>query len=644
MMYLISNDLRSNPLSSFLLLLLLCVTTLVSAQENPNKVREFGEVDSAHMAMTLYEKDTSAAAVVLFDNGRLGFSYNNNSFCFSYHTQIKMLNSDGFEFADLSLPFEGRKGLSDVKAATHNLENGELVTKIISEDMMVTEEIVDKYRVLKIPFPDVVVGSIIEYSYVMYSQSPFEFLPWYFQGSIPVVSSSFDMFFPQSSDLKPRLYGYNDLHNYDVSLGGRHVLVMKDIPAFEEEAYVKKIDDHYSKVAFEYISDQASSWESLVDVVLEMKGFGTTLEKLNAFNKVFPKEKGWKPDLASLQDIHGYIAEHFEWDGNHGLSFSDKPKKVWEAATGTSADINLTLYMFLRKAGFAVDPVFISTTDHGLINSEFPTFRQFNNVVVKTVVGDQQVLLDATSKLRPYNVLPDACLNDSGLVVLRGQAQWVAMNLNQEKSRQSISIVYGVDELGEISGSGNIQSSGASAADTREALADKDEEQLKERMEKRLPDLEIEEVKYSGLDDVYTTLKADFDFSSDSFTESIGSRVFFSPIVLKELENNPFKLAKRVLPIDFAMPINRRYFFNITISDTYEVEELPEPVNYKLPGGGGGYSYLLQKVDGGIQVMVRFTINRIMFLPEEYPNIREMFNLILAKQEERVVLRKKEKE
>lgn len=642
MMSLFSNLQRPYGIRPFLFLLLLCSATPVFPQENANKVREFGQVDSAHIAMKLYEKDTSASAVVLFDNGRLGFDYTKGGFYFRYHTQIKMLTADGFEFADLSLPFEGRKGIGEIKAATHNLENGELVTHEVTEDMMVTEEVVDKYRLLKIPFPDVVVGSIIEYSYVMYAESPFEFLPWYFQGSIPVISSSFNMFFPRSSDLKPRLYGYNDLQSYDLSLGGRHNLVMRDIPAFKEEAYVKKIDDHYSKVAFEYVSDYASSWESLIDIILEMKDFGTTLEKLKALKKIFPEEKGWKPDMASLKEIHGYIAEHFEWDGNRGLGFSDKPKKVWEAATGTSADINLMLYMFLRKAGFSADPVFLSTTDHGLINSEFPTFRQFNNVVVRASLPEKDVLLDATSKLRPFNVLPDACLNDSGLVVLKGEAQWVAMNLNKEKSVQSISVKYDVDELGEISGSGNIQSSGSAAADTRELLKDKDEEQLRERMEERLPALEIEEVKYSGLGDTYANLKADFKFSSEDYAEEIGQRLFFTPLVLKELDSNPFRQASRMLPIDFAMPINRRYFFNISISDAYEIEELPEPVTYALPGGGGGYSYILQRTDEGIQVLVRFTINRLMFLPEEYPNIREMFNLILAKQEERVVLKKKE--
>lgn len=632
-------------LRPFVLLLCLSVGhTFSFAQENPNKVREFGQVDSAHIAMTLYEKDTSAAAVVLFDNGRLGFDFERGGFYFRYHTQIKILNADGFEFADLSLPFEGKKGLGDVKAATHNFESGKLITQEVTPDMMVTEEIVDKYRMLKIPFPDVVVGSIVEYAYVMYGESPFEFLPWYFQGRIPVISSSFRMFFPQSRDLKPRLYGYNDLHSYDLIFGRDHNLVMRDIPAFKEEAYVKNIDDHYSKVAFEYVSSYASDWESLVDIILDMKGFGTTLEKLSVLKKIYPKEKNWQPDLTSLKDIHGYIAEHFEWDGSYGLSFSEKPKKVWETGTGTSADINLMLYMFLTKAGFSVDPVFLSTADHGLINSEFPTFRQFNNVVVKAKVEDTEILLDATSKLRPYNVLPDACLNDSGLVVLRGQAQWVAMNINNEKSVQSISVDYVVDEFGEVSGSGNIQSTGSAAADTREFLKDKGEKELKERMEKKLPDLELEKVEYSGLEDAYATLKTSFDFSSNVYAESIGPRVFFTPLLLKELDTNPFKQVSRMLPVDFPMPVNRRYFFNISISDAYEIEELPEPITYTLPDGGGGYSYLLQKVDGGIQVMVRFTINRLIFLPEEYPNIREMFNLILAKQEERVVLKKKDSE
>ncbi len=641
MKYLVLNQSKFPLRWLFLVLSFLYMNVFAFGQSKPNELPEFGEVDPEHLAMTFYDKDSSVSAVMLFDNGLLGFNQVRNKFTFGYHAQIKILNSDGFEFADVSLPFEGRKGLAEVRAATHNLENGELVTHVVTEEMMRREEVLDKNHVQKIVFPAVVAGSVIEYSYVVYSDNPFEFLPWYFQGRIPVITSSFTMFFPRSDELKPRVYGYHDLHSYDLRPDGRHTLVMRDIPAFKKEAYVKKIDDHYSKVDFEYISNYASSWESLIDFIIKTKGFDTTLQQAGVLKKIYPSEREWKPDLASLKDIHTYVADHFQWNRRHSISFSDKPKKVWEASEGTSADINLTLYLFLRKAGFQVDPVLLSTTNHGLINSELPTTRQFNHVVVMATLGGEQVLLDATSKLRPYNVLPNACLNDRGLVLIRGKAQWVPMNLNKEISVQSISVRYEMSESAEISGSGNIRSSGAAAANIRETLADKDKNQLKERMEKRLADLEVEKVTYSGLDDAYASQRTDFSFYSDSFSEQVGQRIFFRPLVLKELETNPFKPATRSLSIDFVMPVNKKYFFNISVSDVYEIEELPESVTYSLPNGGGSYSYRIQEIDGNIQVLVRFTINRLMFLPQEYPNIREMFNLILAKQEERVVLKKK---
>jgi hypothetical protein len=81
---------------------------------------------------------------------------------------------------------------------------------------------------------------------------------------------------PGAFSLKPRLYGYNDLLEYDdgKKYGAWHTLKMKDVPAFVEEPYVNKIDDHYSKVVFEYESFFAESWKDLNELLLSLKGFG----------------------------------------------------------------------------------------------------------------------------------------------------------------------------------------------------------------------------------------------------------------------------------------------------------------------------------------------------------------------------------
>lgn len=627
----------------FILLLSIVSFQVFSQSEKILKMPKFGEIDPIHLLMTTYEKDTAASAVILLDDGHLGREQGTGRFYLDYHTQVKILTAEGFNFADVSVPYERRSGLKNVEAAIHNLKNGEIVTRMIDKDMMMTQEVVDKERQLKIAFPDVAVGSIIEYSYTVYAESPFEFLPWYFQSKkAPVMLSTFSIKFTRSSELlKPRLYGYVGIDGYEQTSDNRVVLAMRDLPIFEEEAHVRNIKDHYSKVDYEYIDSYANDWPSLMQKMLKMKDLGATIKKLNTIKDIYPESKGWKADEPSLKDIHTYVANHFRWDRYISLTFTDKPAKVWETAEGNSADINLTLLMFLKKAGFQADPVFLSTSDHGMINRAYPTFSQFNNVVVRVFVEGKQILVDATSEHRPYNILPSYCLNDSGLVIRKGEPEWISMSVNKEKSVQSVSVDYEVRESGLITGSGVIRSPGVTGTSLRQDLINSYGDELEEGLQSRLDGLELSNVEHSGIEETYAPVSRSFDFTTSSFSDAIGGRVFLTPIVVKEIETNPFQPDSRKLLVEFLMQAHKRYVFGITIPEGYEIEEFPKSVKYVLPGGAGYYSYLSEKTENGLQIMVLFVIKKLVFNQLEYLNLREMFSLILAKQEERIVLKKK---
>lgn len=621
-----------------LAVIFLCVKAL-SGQEDDFV---FGEIAREDLEMTSYERDTAAAAVVLLDEGLLGYDRSRNRYYFLYHAQVKILNQDGFEWADLTLSYQGKKGLQEFEGATYNLVEGEMQTTGVSKDQMKEEVVMGNLRTSTITFPGVKAGSIIEYRYKILSENPFNFLPWYFQTGIPVRLSQFYLHFPRSSDLKPRLYGYTQLKSYDHDwLSGGHHLVMENIPAFRQEEYVKNPDDHYSKAVFEYVSDFANDWESLKEVIMNVKGFGTTLDRLNRINRLYPGERKWQANKEDLKEIHSYISNHFNWDGSLGLIFSDKPRKVWEATNAGASDINLFLLMFLRKAGFQADPVFLSTVDNGLINPDFPTFRQFNYVVVSAEVDGEKILLDATSKNRPFNILPDYCLNDSGMVVKSGPVEWLPMNLNGEQSNHSYSVNLEIDDMDELVGEATVNYSQASASAISIVIEDLNDEERKERFKSLNPDLILEELQYEGLEDPYQAVQSTFKFSTEGKVDAIGSRLFFSPVVVKEVDSNPFKAETRTLPVEFTMPLNRRYFFSVDIPEDYEVETLPETVNIVLPNGGGSYNFICEQVGNTIQVLVRFRIDRLMFSPTEYPEFRELFNLIISKQEEKVILKEK---
>jgi hypothetical protein len=75
----------------FSLFLMLSVGSLLFAQKDPVK---FGKISDLEMNMTVYDKDTSAPAVILFQNGELTFDYRDGIGFFietTVHRRIKIL-------------------------------------------------------------------------------------------------------------------------------------------------------------------------------------------------------------------------------------------------------------------------------------------------------------------------------------------------------------------------------------------------------------------------------------------------------------------------------------------------------------------------------------------------------------------------
>jgi hypothetical protein len=78
------------------------------------------------------------------------------------------------------------------------------------------------------------------------------------------------------------------------------------------------------------------------------------------------------------------------------------------------------------------------------------------------------------------------------------------------------------------------------------------------------------------------------------------------------------------------------------VPNGYEVDELPKPMRMKLNEEGDGlFEYLIQQQDNLISLRVKITMKRTYFLPDEYDMLREFFNMIVKKQSEQIVFKKK---
>jgi hypothetical protein len=72
------------------------------------------------------------------------------------------------------------------------------------------------------------------------------------------------------------------------------------------------------------------------------------------------------------------------------------------------------------------------------------------------------------------------------------------------------------------------------------------------------------------------------------------------------------------------------------------VDELPKPIKVKFNEEGEGlFEYLVSQSNGVISLRSHVKFTKATFQPDEYETLREFFNIIVNKQKEQIVFKKK---
>jgi hypothetical protein len=125
-----------------ILTVLYCLVSTANAQERPDI--KFGKITPADFTINSPLVDSNANAVVIADFGSSEFEGNMKgwfSITFKRHKRIKILNKNGFDAATVSImlygDYDNSEKLDDLRAVTHNLENGTVVTtKLEKKDIL----------------------------------------------------------------------------------------------------------------------------------------------------------------------------------------------------------------------------------------------------------------------------------------------------------------------------------------------------------------------------------------------------------------------------------------------------------------------------------------------------------------------------
>lgn len=297
------------------------------------------------------------------------------------------------------------------------------------------------------------------------------------------------------------------------------------------------------------------------------------------------------------------------------------------------------LVAILKEAGYDCEPVILSTRNHGRIQEMYPVLAKFNYVVAKVKIDTSNYLLDATSNYLLFNTLPERCLNDNGRVISKKNPGWIQL-LNTEIKNSFTQVDLNLNEDGSMKGKCTVTSTGLDGNDRRNSYMNKNEKEFLEEFTAVHQAWSVTEFHISNLDTLDKPFTESYSLEIPDEAQVAGDRLYLNIMSGFGQKTNPFKLEKRVYPVDFSCPIKENYMINITIPAGWVVEQLPQAASLLLPDKAGLFKCLFQENSGVLQIISTLKINKNMFLPEEYDQLKEFFRLMVAKQAEQIVLKK----
>jgi hypothetical protein len=661
-------------------------------QKQPVK---FGKIEPADLEMTFYENDSNAHAIVLSDYGRTFFSYVSTrvsshddqhtkgfQIIFNRHFRIKIIDNIGFQWADISIPVyrtsSDKEVISKLNAYTYNLENGEIEKTKLTKEMIFTEEVDKNWEQMKFSMPKIKVGSVFEVEYAITSDFVSHLPDWKFQFAIPVVRSEYEVVIPE-------YYSYNQIQKgfipfqterrsqpnkititYVQKAEGNSLqdntytqdftfteeiyhYLAENVEAFPSELYLTTADNYSTEVEFELASIKlpgqpmetySNTWESINRILMEDEDFGFQMSRTGFLKddaailvSKYPEKK------QRMNAAFEIIKNKVKWNGKNRKYTSSTLSRTFEQGNGNSADINLLLVCFLRESGIDAAPVILSTRDNGIIHPAHASLNRINYVVACAMIDGETFLMDATDPYSIINLLPPRCLNGQGRIVDDKSGKWIELNGNKT-SRLQKSYELVLNQEGIFTGKNSNKRSDYSGYNFRkEVKSYTAESEYIQKIQENNP-IKITEYVIRNLDSLNLPVFDEYQFVINGQCDKVGDLMLFTPILHEKTEENPFKLQERKYPVELEYPIMEQYIIQIKIPDGYRIESVPSPLRVSLPDNGASFVYNIVSTGNQIMCSSKFEINKTLFLPEEYPDLKLFFSTLISKQAEQVVLKK----
>ena len=156
-----------------LVIIAILISTMVEIHAQTIPVnKQFGKVSKEELGLSVYEPDTSAVALVLYENQDICIDFDENYDFYlttKKHIRLKILKEEGLDRADFELIHlvagKLRETIRGIEVVTYNLKDGRIEENRMPKSAVYDEDYIDDYKKATFSAVNVKVGSVIEVKY-----------------------------------------------------------------------------------------------------------------------------------------------------------------------------------------------------------------------------------------------------------------------------------------------------------------------------------------------------------------------------------------------------------------------------------------------------------------------------------------------
>ncbi len=644
----------------------------------------FGKVSKEEISEKTNAQDPTADAAILYREISSAFDYNSADGFYmttDVFERIKIYSPKGFDWATKEVDlYQATSGSNDeilgLKGYTYYMGSDGKIEEVKLKSDGIFEVKTNKYvHKTKFTMPDLKEGCVIEFKYSL--RSPFigNIDEFRFQETIPVNNVLVKFSAPEYFNFQTHQRGWipykiqKDSKERKLNLGMTNSITgsgfstnrqaeskdltfveniftveLKDVPAMKEEAFAGNINNYATAIKFELsytdfpgsgINTYSTTWEAVSKTTydnlaedIDRKGYFEDELKVVTKDATTPDEK--------IVAIYNFVKRKMNWNDNGGFYSEEGVKDAFKKGVGNAADINLMLIGMLRAAGLNANPVLLSTKSHGI--PLFPTRNGFNYVIAAVERENDVVLLDATNKNGEIGLLDPILINWQGRLIRKDRSStWVPLSPNAPATQSSLVNIELKDDFS-ISGKVQNRFTGHYAWNMRERYKNINEDAARKALETEMPQTELSDITFENLSETQQPVTLNYNFEAFDMAEDVSGKIYFSPMAFLSEKENPFKLEKRLYPVDFSYARKDRFIVNIDVPEGYTIESLPEDAVLSLGERSANFRYAIKQVGNKLQLSVEMALNEAYIAAEDYSNLKKFYQMVVDKENEKVVL------